>query len=74
MKIEVNESKWQTSLTLTPENMSELARLFRMVKHSKREVPYMFLSMSEYNNTPYLSISFGKKSDQNKVSSISNSK
>lgn len=74
MKIQVDESKYQTSLTINPENMAEFAKLLRMVKHSKREVPDMFLSFSENNSAPYLSISFGKKSAQNQITYLNNKK
>jgi len=76
MKVELNESDYSSSIMLTPETLEEVALLFRLVKHSKREVPHIHLSFSKYatNGIPYCSFRFNKKESGNQVNSISNRK
>jgi hypothetical protein len=74
MKTKVRESEVVINIVLTPEELKEVALLFRLTKHSKREIPDMYLSFSEYsdNGVPYLSISFYKKKSEKCFSSTSN--
>lgn len=76
MKVKINESRFFTNIVLSPENMKEVAALFRMTRTSKREIPDIYLSFSEYadNGEPYCSISFSRVKPEKQVTSITNRK
>ena len=71
MKVSFQDSDNYASFEIKPEDMKELAALFRLVKNARKQKPDMYLSFSQYNDQPYLSLSFQKVNVSNQVTSIS---
>lgn len=72
MKFSINESRFCTSITLTPETPAEMAMLARATQNSKAEKPSIHLLFS--NDNPYCHITMKKVNESKQVNSISNSK
>lgn len=77
MKAKLDESKWWVGIELSPESMQEVASLLRLAMNTKREVPVIHVSFSEYSDNggvPTCLIQFDKKQPNNQISSVNNRK
>lgn len=64
MKIEFVETKYESCFTIYPETAAEVAQLYRMVKNSKSEKPYLYLQFNDtVDKKVYANVSMKKIKD-----------
>lgn len=69
MNFQINEGKYGTTFTITPETPEEVATLARITQNSKAEKPTIYLSFSD---KPYMSLDLRKIRPNVQRNSISN--